>query len=476
MKHLLLFVAAFITTIAFAQDSGKLELLDIYNLEYVSNPEISPDGKKVIYVRNFKDVMTDMNLSNLWIINFDGSDNRPITTGNQKDFQPKWSVDGQKVVYKSDKDGTTQVYLKWLDTGAETKITNTEKTPGNISMSPDGRYVAFSMFVDEPQKQVIKMPKKPEGAEWNDPPKYIDDLKYRSDGAGYLKSGFNQLFILPLEGGTPRQLTYDANNHGSPVWTRDSKSLLFSANLHAEGEYDPRNSEVYSAAIVDGRINQLTTRQGPDYSPVPSPDGSKIAYLGFDDHYQGYQVTDLYVMNADGSASKLISKNFDRDVEDISWSRDGKGLYFKYDDKGDTRIAYMSLTGKVTDLAKNVGGLSLGRPYSSGSFSINSDGKYALTLGSSSHPSDLATGSNGSSSRLTRLNDDLFDFKTLGRVEELWFESSYDKRQIQGWVVYPPDFNPSKKYPMILESMGVLLPAIAHGFLLKFNCMPLPAI
>ena len=441
-------------TIASAQPATKFELLDVFDLEYVSDPRISPDGSRIIYVRNFKDIMTDQNFSNLWIVNFDGSMHRPLTTGNHKDFAPRWSNDGKKIVYKSGRDGKVQAYLKWLDSGAETKLTNTPETPGDLLWSPDDRFLAFSMFVPQSKGSPIKLPAKPEGAKWNDPPKYIDKLNYRADGQGYLKEGHTQLFVLSADGGTPRQVTKGDFDHGTPVWTKDGRSLIFSANLREGGEYEPRNSEVYRVFTTDGKIEVLTHRKGPDFSPRISPSGDRIAYLGFDDRFQGYQITELYVMNPDGSESQLISGGLDRDVQNIQWSKDGKGLYFQYDDQGDTKLAWMSLGGKVTVLASQVGGLSLGRPYDGGTFTVAINGRYAYTLGATDHPADLGVGEKGSSRRLTRLNDDLFGHKKLGEVEEVWYESSHDKTRIQGWVVKPPDFDPGKKYPLILEIHG----------------------
>ena len=96
---------------SFSQLSNKLEPIDVFDLEYVSNPQISSQGDKILYQRNFKDIMTDSNLSNIWIVNFDGSDNRPVTTGNSNDFSPRWSNSGKMFTYKSDLDGNTQLYL-----------------------------------------------------------------------------------------------------------------------------------------------------------------------------------------------------------------------------------------------------------------------------------------------------------------------------------------------------------------------------
>jgi acylaminoacyl-peptidase len=450
---LLLFVA--INSLGFGQVQSNLELLDIFNMEYVSDPQISPDGSKIIYVRNFKDIMTDRNLSNLWIIDFDGSNNRPLTTGNHNDFAPKWSHDGKKIVFKSNMaDDKMKLYLMWLDTKETMALTNTPQSPGQVSWSYDDSYVAFNMFVPEANQSIIKMPAKPEGAKWNAPPKYIDKMNYRGDGSGYYKGGNSQLFTLPISGGTPKQLTFSEFDHGGPIWSKDNSKLYFSANFHKDEEMEPADSEIYSIKIDNGEITPLTDRYGPDGNPVLSPDGTKIAYLGYDDRLQGYHVTRLYVMNSDGSDARVISQNFDRDIEDMAWNSKGNGFYFTYTDQGMGKLASIDLSGKVGDITDGLGGLSLGRPYNAASFSASANNKFAYTLGNTSHPSDLGVADTRSNKRLTALNNDLFSFKKLSKVEEMWWESSYDQRKIQGWVVTPPDFDPNKKYPMILEIHG----------------------
>jgi len=235
-----------------------------------------------------------------------------------------------------------------------------------------------------------------------------------------------------------------------------SKSILVSANRHENAEFDPVNSEIYQVSLQDKTIKELTSRQGPDRDPVVSPDGKLIGYVGFDDKYQGHQVTNLYVMNRDGSSPRQVIQSLDRDIQKIQWSADSKGIYFQYDDKGNTWIAFADLTGKVSTLTNNVGGLTLDRPYSGGTFTVSANGKFAFTHSTPDHPADLASGVKGVANinRITKLNDDLFQQKKPCNVEELWYTSSADGRKIQGWIIYPPDFDPTKKYPLILEIHG----------------------
>lgn len=459
MKNLFFLLILLSTGFCFGQSEGlstKFDALDIFDIEYVSDPQISPDGNRIIYVRNFKDIMTDANLSNLWIIQTDGSGNRPLTTGNHSDNTPVWSPGGDKFVYRSSKNGKTQLYLHWLADGSEQQLTNSPVSPGRPYWSPDGNWLAFTMSVAYDSKPFATLPAKPKGAKWNDPPKVIDKLQYRNDGAGYADDEYSQIFLLTIDGGTPVQLTNDPYDHsGALSWSADGKSIYYSANHHENRDLEPANSEIHRLDLATRKSTPLTTRLGPDQNPVVSPDGKKIAYLGGDEHYQGYQLTRLSVMNTDGSLSQCISCDFDRDIDDFAWAADGKSFYIQYDDEGNTKIANMTLDGRANDLTTDVGGISLGRPYSGGSFTVSGKGQVAYTYSTPAHPADLAVATGmGNSDRLTDLNKDLFQYKKLGKVEEIWYKSSFDQRDIQGWICYPPDFDPAKKYPLILEIHG----------------------
>ncbi|MDZ7691792.1 MAG: S9 family peptidase [Balneolaceae bacterium] len=269
--------------------------------------------------------------------------------------------------------------------------------------------------------------------------------------------GYTHVFVMPADGGTPRQVTSGNYNHGgTPQWTPDGDHLIISANRHSNWRYEPNNTEIYKIEVETGSITGLTDRLGPDGDPKISPDGEQIAYTGYDDEYQGYQVSNLYVMNADGSGKQIITESFDRSVTDLQWSGDGEGLYIQFDDEGNSKIGYVNMDGTVETVADNLGGTSIGRPYSGGSFSVDSTGQFAYTHTRPSYPADVATGSVDTPiQRITRLNEDLFGHKELGQVEEIWYESSHDgRRKIQGWIVTPPNFDPEKEYPLLLEIHG----------------------
>jgi acylaminoacyl-peptidase len=439
-----------------ASDGDRLEVRDVFEFEWAADPQISPDGRHVVYVRSSFDIMTDRRRSSLWIIGADGSNHRALASGSNNYSSPQWSPDGTRLLYVSDANGSSQIWVRWMDTGQDAELTNLTESPGGLTWSPDGRWIALTMFVPSaPTPPLAPMPRKPEGADWGPPIKIIDRLQYRADGRGYLRDGYQHVFVLPADGGTPRQLTDGEFNHGSPSWSIDGTAVLFSGNRRDGWEYDPRNSEIYEVSLTDGSLRAFTDRHGPDTRPLVSPDGRHIAYLGFDEQYHGYQITRLYVMNRDGSGSRVVTAGLDRQVNSPVWRSDGRGLYFQYDDQGNTKIGYVSLDGVVETLAGDVGGLSLGRPYSGGSFSVAENGTFAFTYSRPDHPSDVAVGREGRDAvRLTHLNEDLLGHKSLATVEEIWYESSFEGRRIHGWIAKPPDFDPSEKYPLILEIHG----------------------
>jgi dipeptidyl aminopeptidase/acylaminoacyl peptidase len=441
----------------------RFQSIDVFQLEYADDVQISPDGSRIVYVRVSHDIMTDRSRRNLWMINADGTNHRPLRSESKNFQSPRWSPDGTRIAYVSALEGSPQLYVRWVDSGQTALLTNLVQAPGAISWSPDGKSIAFTQFVPSSKPPLAAPPPKPEGANWAPPVKVVDSVVYRADGEGWLNSGYSHVFVVSAEGGTARQLTQGDFNHGGPLsFTADSRRIVFSANRGEDWERDPQESEVFVVDIADGKLTQLTKRDGPDNSPVVSPDGRKIAYLGFDDRLQGYQVTHLYVMDIDGSNARELAVKSDIDFENPRWSADSRSLYFAFDQRGVKKIGVVSLDGKVRTVATDVGGTDLGRPYTSGMYSVARNGRVAFTHNTPSRPSDVATAPAGGGSKvLTSLNDDLFGHKTLGAVRELTWKSSHDQREIQGWVITPPDFDATKKYPMILEIHGG--PFTAYG-------------
>lgn len=436
---------------------------DVFSLAWASDPQVSPDGSFVVYTHNFMDIMEDRRRSNLWRIDVDGENARPLTTGAVNDRGARIAPDNERVAYLSSDGRGVQVFVRWMSSGETLQVTRLDRAPRNLAWSPDGKWLAFAMLVPSRPPTMGTLPARPEGANWAKPPEIVQRAVFRADGAGRLPHGYTHLFVVSANGGAPRQLTSGDHNHGGSIaWSPDSESLYFSGNRNEDAELNPSNSEIYRVGLDGGDIEAVTERDGPDNSVAISPDGKMLAWTGYDDRVRSYQVTHLYVMNSDGSERRQLLPDLDRDVSRPHWSADGKGLYFVYEDRGLTRLAYVDLRGRLTDITGELGGLALTRPYTGAQFSVGGRNVYAITRGDALSPADIAVGrGDGAPRRLTWLNANLLDYRELGRVEEFRYPSGFDGREIQAWVVWPPGFDPSKKYPLLLEIHGG--PHAAYG-------------
>lgn len=458
MNRFVLFLisVSFVNTTFSQIQKEPFKPLDVFELEWVSDPQISPDGTQIVYRRNGFDIMKDNSKGNLWIINADGTLHRKLTSREVSESQATWSPTGDRIAFTSTTDEGSELYMYWVNTGQIAKLSQLQKSPSSLTWSPNGKQLAFTMFVPQKAPVVIKMPAKPKGAKWAKPARITNRLKHEADGSGYMEPGFTHIFTISAEGGTPRQINHGNYNHrGDFSFSPDGKTIFFSGNRSKNWEYDFRNSEVYRVDIHTKTIDQLTTQNGPDHTPRVSPDGKSIAFLSYKDKVQAHQTTQLNIMNTDGSKRRILSSKLDRNVSDITWDNSGKGLYFTYDDKGNTKIAHITSSGKITKLADNIGGTTIGRPYASGSYSVSQNGTITFTQSTPNFPAELAVIQNKKPvNRITNLNADVLDYKVLGTTEEVWYKSSVDGRDIQGWIVKPPFYDPLKKYPLLVENHG----------------------
>jgi dipeptidyl aminopeptidase/acylaminoacyl peptidase len=436
---------------------------DLFSLEAASDPQISPDGRWIAYVRRSGDIMTDRYRPSIWLIDTRTGQQSPLVAGTGAHSQPRWSPNGDRLAYISTAEGNAaQLFVRWMSSGESVRITGLPDAPSSIAWSPDGRQIAYAMFVPDEGMRLGTPLQRPEGAQWADPLQIITAVTYRYDGQGYLRPGYEQIFLVSSDGGAPRQLSYGPYNNSGPLsWTPDGRTILFSGNRNEDWEREAVNSEVYALDVASNQVRALTDREGPDAQPAISPDGRLIAYTGFDDRRRGYENAVLYVMDSNGGNRRALTQSLDRSVDSPAWAADGRSIYVSYDDHGQTRVARVGLDGSIRTVAEGLTGSGFDRPYTGGSFSVARDGSIAFPAGTPTRPADVALARGGARRQLTRLNSELLDNKRLGEVRRISAASSADGREIEGWLTLPPNYSEGQRVPLILEIHGG--PFAAYG-------------
>ena len=437
-------------------DVRKFTAERVFDIEYGDDPQISPDGETIVYVRRSMDKLTDRVRGDLWRLDVDSGAHRPLVVGGASATSPRWSPGGDRLLYSTSTEGKPELRLMFMDTGSSVALAQFSSSPGNAVWSPDGSQIAFTMFVPSEGPSFATPPRAPDGAEWSAPVRVFDDLMFRSDGAGYLPEGETHVFTLPSDGGSPRQITSGEVGYGQPAWL-GSDTLLVTGNPNEDRDLDLIESDIFAVDLTTLEMTRLTDRDGPDTSPVASPDGQKIAYLGYTDEVKSWQQTGLYVMNADGSGARQIAADFDRGMNDLTWRRDGEALYALIEDAGDMAIVEIELDGDVDYMVQGVGGTSNGRPYAGGDYSVSNTRRpvFAYTAASPDKPADIAVaGRNVDDRELTALNEDLLPYLDMARIEEIKVPSSHDGLEIEAWVALPHGFEADGSYPMIMEIHG----------------------
>ena len=432
------------------KDYRLLDKETYMEMETLGSPNISPKGDQIIFTRGWVDKMNDRRASNLWITDIRGERIRELTHGNWRDSSPVWSPHGKRIAFISDRDGTSQIHVMWMDTREVAQLTYLERTPSSIRWSPDGKTLAFTMFIEDDVSLLpVKLPKKPAGAKWAEPAIIIDRLSWRRDGSGPVPKGYSHIFVLDAElGGTPKQLTSGDYSHNDPQWSVDGQKIYFSAIRKPDAEYLHGDSEIYSVDLETLEIETLTDRKGPDRSPILSPDGQWIAYAGYDDKNYTSHLSSLYLMDVGGDKKRLLAGDLPNSPSDAHWASDSSGVYYLMREKGVSNLCFVSLEGNIRAITKGVQYLS--------SISLAENGQIAATRTTYYSPAYLVTFRLNQPDNLVKLvdfNTDVLADVKLGEVEEMWFKSP-DGLDLQGWLIKPAEFEPGKKCPMILYIHG----------------------
>lgn len=447
---------------------------DLFALQWVSDPQIRRDGAEVVYVRQSNDIISDRRVQSLWEVNVGSGTQTPLSQSPGSYSSPRWSPNGERLAYLHSNDGGhNQLFVRWMRTGAATVIADLSESVRDLAWSPDGRSIAFVMFDPEPETTLGASLSKPPGAHWAEPLTVIDRLNFRADNVGTIRPGYSHVFVVSSDGGAPRQLTFGSYSEAGPLsWSPDGQELLVLGNRTAGWERDavdpgrhlPVDLIVYRLRLADGQLTALTSPSARYRAAVFSPDGAYIALLGSDNRRQSIQDIRLMVMDRDGQHQRSLSDSLDRSVLDCQWAANARSIFIDYVDRGITKVANVLLDGRMKPVADHLvsgGPDDVDLPYSGGEFSAASTGAIAYTGDTSDRPPELFLANGDKTMQLTHLNEALFTEVQLGQMGKLPVVSSFDQRPIDAWMITPPNFDPSRKYPLILEIHGG--PYLSYG-------------
>ncbi len=441
-----------------AQSTDDRLTVDRYlDWEGVGDPQISPDGGRIVYTRRWVNKLADNWESALHLMNADGSRPRFLVEGSS----PRWSPDGTRVLFTAPDDrGRPQLFVRWMDEeGAVTQVTRVERTPMNAMWSPDGSMVSFTMYTpgELPSDWSIELPSPPAGAEWTTPPRIVESMHYRADRVGFTDPAWHHLFVVPADGGTARQITHGKWNVGARYigiymgagydWTPDGKTIVFDGLMEDDSDMRYFESAINAVDVATGETREITGVRGLWTSPSVSPDGRTIAFTGYEWSPQTYHVGEIHTIGIDGSGMHKLTPGLDRDVGGLIWDTSGDRFYFSVQDRGSANVYAATTDGALEQITGGEQMLSL---------SSIAGGTGVGVRSAPNEPGDVVRfelDAGAVPTRLTDVNDDVLDGVALGEVEEIWYEST-ENTQVQGWIVKPPGFDPSRRYPLILEIHG----------------------
>jgi dipeptidyl aminopeptidase/acylaminoacyl peptidase len=442
---------------AWAQQKRPITFKDLASMHRLSGPQISPDGKWIAYEVGTPNFEANRVAHDIWLVPAAGGEARQITRGGS-DARPRWSPDGKKLAFLSSRDGEQQIYWITLDGGDANKLTSLSGGADNEMWSPDGKLVAFvSNVYPDCKDEACNSERDSVRAKSKVKARIYESLLYRHWN-GWSDGTRSHLFVMPASGGAARDLTPGANydvppfNLGDPdaiAFSPDSAEICFTANTDADAALST-NGDLFTVAVAGGNApKRITTNPGNDWEPAYSADGKWIAYRA--QSHAGWESDRWRLMLYDREKQKQINltEGVDRSIESFAWTPDSKTIYFGTEEKSELPI--FSIAASEGSSPKPV--LSDGF---NAELAISNDGHtLVFTRTSLTMPAEVFTAdADGKNVRqITHQNDALVAQLELSPVESFWFAGA-GKTQVQGLMVRPPNFDASKKYPMLVLIHG----------------------
>lgn len=441
--------------IALAQTKHAMMFDDLISVKRVGDPQISPDGRQVAYTVNVISKEQNKGKRSIWIVSTSGGDTRELIASNGNNDTPRWSPDGQRIAFLSTRDGAPQIYVADASGANPLKVTNAPEGVGEFIWSPDGRMYAFVTDIYPECKDLKCVAEKSEAAEKSKVKAVVSEHLLYRHWTEFKRGKRSHLFVVSSAGGEPKDLSpgdYDTPpfSLGDPTafaFSPDAKEICFARNTEKD-ESISTNNDLFIVSIDGGEAKRITEKNvGSDTTPRYSPDGRWIAYRS--QERNGYESDRFRLMLYDrqNGTSKEISKGFDNWVDDVVWSPDSQKIYFSTQERGREPIYAASINGGVKPLVTNT---------SNAEVSVSKDGTtLVFTRSSLTMPAEVFKANSDGTNvvQLTKTNAGLLAQLNINGAEDFEFDGAKNAK-VQGFIVKPPNFDASKKYPMVLMIHG----------------------
>ena len=454
-------------------DRRPISETDLFNFTWIADPEISPDGSTVAFVRVVADAKRTGYESSIFVVPASGAEAPRRLTSGTHDTAPRWSPDGRELAFVRaiERDGKTQpaqIYLLRTDGGEARALTDLPRGAGAPVWSPDGRTVAFSSSTRADDFTAPPAPKD----EHKSDVKVITSAVYRSNGNPGWVDGDRHTHVWTVsvtpagDAAKAHQVTDGDFDERGAAWSPDGSTIYFTSTRVKDAYFEAADSDLYRVPAAGGEIVRISSIEGTIGNVSVSPDGRRVAFVGtlHGDPVRSYSQPDLWVADAaPGAAPTNLTSAYDFDInggiggdqvaprgdepKPIVWTAGGTALVVVAAEHGSANLKRVVIaSGKVEPLTE--GKLNVV------AYTATPDGsKIAATLSTQTNVGDISivavSGAVATPAGITDVNAELFEGITQSEPEEIWYRS-FDGRNIQGWILKPPDFDPSKKYPLIL--------------------------
>ena len=440
MKKIFLLIMIFAIT---SLNAKNLEPVSYWDMQNVSNPKVSPSNELIVFSKRYIDKQNDSFKNEIWIMDIEGNNKRFFATGSS----PKWGPDSSKIAFiKSDENDVQQIFVRHLNFQSESMITTSEKGIKDFAWSKDGQYFSFSSFNPYQTDWKIDIPGKDDNKDykWTKEPNVVTTMHWKSDGSGEYESGEDHLYLINSDGGPSIKISSIGMDYVADLQWVDKKTLLFTGNNSLDDlETSWKQSAVFTLNIENKKLSKISPEDGVYLSPKSSKNGDKIAFLGHPS--KNYSSVAFDVWLHENNKNKLLTKDLPSTPGELFWNGINE-LIFDIDDRGSSKLISLNVSNK--NLNKVIEDFNEQFYLSS----VTENTFYGI-YSNSNRPGEIATISNGSLNKLSEFNELILAQYSLGDTTEINYEAP-DGTPIQGWYITPPDFDKSKKYPLILVIHG----------------------